>query len=174
MNIHPLFVHFPIGILCLYVFFELLSATRFEKSIKAFEFRALLAVFGSLSAILTLSTGELAEEAIKPSQALHQVIETHSMFATITTAIFIVLAASYVVVWISQKYDHVLSVRLGKLVSLWVLAKSIANILQKKPIRIALALIGLVTITITGGLGASIVYGPNVDPFVTIIYNLFF
>lgn len=141
MNIHPLFVHFPIGILCLYVFFELLSATRFEKSIKAFEFRALLAVFGSLSAILTLSTGELAEEAIKPSQALHQVIETHSMFATITTAIFIVLAASYVVVWISQKYDHVLSVRLGKLVSLWVLQRALPTFYKRNLYELHLRLL---------------------------------
>jgi len=37
-----------------------------------------------------------------------------------------------------------------------------------------LALLGLVLIIITGGLGAAIVYGPNVDPFVNFIYSIFF
>ena len=39
---------------------------------------------------------------------------------------------------------------------------------------ILLALVGLVCITITGGLGGTMVYGPNADPFFGVIYKLMF
>ena len=37
-----------------------------------------------------------------------------------------------------------------------------------------IALVGIVVITITGALGGAIVYGPEVDPIVSVIYHLFF
>ncbi len=37
-----------------------------------------------------------------------------------------------------------------------------------------LALIGIVGITITGTLGGAMVHGPEVDPFVSFVYHLFF
>ena len=34
--------------------------------------------------------------------------------------------------------------------------------------------LGLVAVTITGALGGALVYGPDVDPFVSLIYRLLF
>ena len=42
---------------------------------------------------------------------------------------------------------------------------------QTKPC--GMALLALVGMTVTGALGAAIVYGPTADPFVTFIYHLF-
>jgi len=39
------------------------------------------------------------------------------------------------------------------------------------PVAIVLALAGLVAITVTGGLGGAIVYGPDADPFFKLVYH---
>lgn len=84
MNIHPLFVHFPIGILVLYTAFEFARLKFITKQQFYIPLKSILAILGTAAAL------------------------------------------------------------------------------------------GLVAITITGGLGASIVYGPDVDPVVHFIYSLFF
>jgi uncharacterized membrane protein len=170
MNIHPLFVHFPIGILVLYVAVELLSATRLEHLSYWFPLRAILVIVGSLAAMLTLPTGEMAEHALHLDAQLHQVAETHSLFAGITTAVFGVLGGAYLITAINRSSYA----RKFEAHRTWRFVTRIANIIQKKPLRITLAVAGLAVLTITGGLGAAIALGYNVDPFVTFIYHLFF
>ncbi len=40
------------------------------------------------------------------------------------------------------------------------------------PLVIVLAIAGLVLMTVVGALGASLVYGPEIDPAVSFIYHL--
>jgi hypothetical protein len=49
---------------------------------------------------------------------------------------------------------------------------NLANKLLEFKIIILLALLGLVLITITGGLGGAMVYGPNADPFFKPVFEL--
>ena len=85
-------------------------------------------------------------------------VETHAFFATTATFIFSLLAISY----------------LARLRNMVGIASRIANFILQRKISILLASAGLIAILITGGLGASIVYGPDTDPFVSFVYKLFF
>lgn len=165
MNIHPLFVHFPIGILSLYVGFECLRFKFITKRAAYFEIKTVLSVIGVTSAYLAAGTGDMAEE-LKQITAPEQLplIETHAMYAIATVTTFSILAGSYL-------YESVCKVQKLRAIKKIPLLATLSKYIQKfAPV---LAVVGLVLITITGGLGASIVYGPDVDPFVRFIYNTF-
>jgi uncharacterized membrane protein len=168
MNIHPAFVHFPIALLTVYGVFE---CFRWRKLLVLESWtivKAVLLWVGVIGAFFALQTGDVAESFHRNQRAL---VDVHSSFATATTIIFGVVAVYYVLK-IGDSYFRKIS--LGKKYERFVL-----NILKiqkvfKTPIVIVLALAGLVTLVITGALGASIVYGPDVDPIVSFTYHLFF
>ncbi|MCR4323099.1 MAG: hypothetical protein NUV61_03350 [Candidatus Azambacteria bacterium] len=168
MNIHPLFVHFPIGLLVLYAILEILPLTRWYPQAPWNAIKTILVVVGALGAVIASGTGELAEKLLE-DKSLKGLIEVHSSFAVISTFIFGTLAYSHFIRWISQ-HHHIFEGRLRPLSFLGY----IADIIAKRWIQVMLALIGLTAITITGALGAAIVYGPDADPIVKIIYSLFF
>ncbi|MCA9367330.1 hypothetical protein KC887_03670 [Candidatus Kaiserbacteria bacterium] len=166
MNIHPLFVHFPIALLVMYSLLEIFRLHVITRQPQYFGIKAFLLLTGSVMAVLTAMTGDMAEEIVTKTQpALKDVIETHAMFAGMTVAIFGILAAAYLLEILHNR--HICT----RLVSNKLVRKLVRLVLRLSPL---LAILGLVMITITGGLGASIVYGPDVDPFVTFIYGLFF
>lgn len=166
MNIHPLFVHFPIGILVLYTAFEILRFKILTRQAYYFPLKAILVIAGTLTGLLTLSTGEMAEHIVLATEpGKKDLIEMHAMFGGATITLYAIIAGYYLAIWLKQAgyfmglVNKPLVLKLVKIIS---------------PLVIPLSVVGLVTITITGGLGASIVYGPEVDPFVTFIYHLFF
>jgi hypothetical protein len=57
--------------------------------------------------------------------------------------------------------------------SVWQVLKKLSTGIGYPAVLVLLALAGLCAVTITGGLGGSMVYGPNADPVVTLIYKLF-
>ncbi len=176
MNIHPLFVHFPIGMLVVYGLMELVP----ERWTKYFSWwggakRFLLAA-GLVAAVPTLITGDMASDMIK-GLVPEELIETHEHAAGTTLLIFVVLAGAYLVrLFTETGWGDRMSAWLwkGKLAVMWRLKQRASGWILETPIRPILALAGLISITITGGLGAAIVYGPNIDPVVTFIYKLFF
>lgn len=176
MNIHPLFVHFPIGMLVMYGLMELVPArfvTRFAWWDGAKQF---LLSAGFIAVIPTLITGDMASDLIR-GLVPQQVIERHEMMAGLTTIIFAILASAYLVrLFMRTGWGDRMSAWLwgGKLAFMWRLKQRVAGLILDTPVRPLLALMGLVAITLTGGLGAAIVYGPNIDPAVTFIYSLFF
>ncbi len=163
---HALVVHFPIGLLVIY---SLIEFIRFKKILKLpylFYTKAILLILGTLSAFAASGTGELAGEFFENSRTqLSNLVETHSTFAVITTTVFTILAVAYLYEWLRLENKFVF---IQRIVFLPVLVRFI---IRFSPI---IALIGLIAITITGALGASIVYGPNVDIFARFIYNIFF
>jgi len=125
-------------------------------------------LFGAVGAVIAFGTGEIAEKLLE-DKSLEELIEMHSAFAAISTFIFSILAFSYSVRWLSL-YHKIFEGWLRPLSFL----ELIANIIAIRWITLIGALVGLAAITITGGLGAAIVYGPEADPLVAIIYSLFF
>ena len=181
MNIHPLFVHFPIGILVLYALIELGSVLFCRQSLFVKQLKGVLVLVGAASALVAASFGDSAEELLRANPTLlgHVVdlklVETHAMFAGLTILTFGLLAAAYLVWFVEHStFGSKPFLQSGWVAKLWHLLQAIGRFIRRPWLAALLALAGLVAITITGGLGAAIVYGPAVDPFVQIIYNLFF
>lgn len=165
MNIHPLFVHFPIGLLVTYAFLEMmrlrvLTSQPYYKPLKVF-----LLIAGTAMAYLTAMTGDWAEQMVTETNPdLRDLVERHALFAGTTITIFSLLAGAYILDWATH-YS-----RLRPVVTHRCVRATVRIVFVSAPV---LALLGLAAITITGGLGASIVYGPEVDPIVSMIYSLF-
>lgn len=164
MNIHPLFVHFPIGILVLYTAFEILRFGFITKRPAYFEMKAMLVIIGTITAYLTSFTGEMAEELLSTTDpAKMPLVEVHSRYAGATVVIFSLLAGAYIIALCKQNHRFAFITRIS------FIQKPARLILKIAPL---LATLGLLTITITGALGAALVYGPQVEPVVTFIYTL--
>lgn len=168
MNIHPLFVHFPIAFLMGYVVFEWLPQKKLQKfAPKIQTIKIALLLLGVLSGFVALMTGELAEELVGE----HPVVELHSFFATLTIAIFAVLSVAILWPWTRASLARGLSWLPGS----WLRAiDAVTRVIVKRPIVLLLSLAGFVTLLITGALGGAMVYGPEVDPVVSFVYSLFF
>jgi len=172
--IHPLFVHLPIGLLVIYSIFEMTRFKVVNQQPYWFYTKAILSISGVLMAYLALATGEGAEHLIEETGTDFQksIIETHATLAGATTAIFSILAFSYLIEWLkrSPKANEMMQRRLGNIFSFLV---RLSDLIKKPSLMIILAALGLALLTITGGLGAAMVYGKDVDPIVSFIYSMF-
>ncbi len=161
MNIHPLFVHFPIGLLVVYSLLELASLVPWVKRQQwIFPVKAFLVLAGFCAAIVAYFLGGMAAE-FQPADK-HDLIEMHEHFAGFTLIAYGVLFLGYGAAVLKRARN--LPNRF-----LMTIEKVVAS-----PLAAVLAVIALALITVTGALGAAIALGPDVDPVVTAIYNLFF
>lgn len=145
MDLHPIVVHFPIALLSLYAVFELI---RFKKVIDQpywFYIKAILLICGTLGSYVAILTGPEGEHSILK--------ERHEMFAQLTSFLFTIISSGYLYKWYKPFNRY-------------------SAFIQKPAISIILAFLGLVTITITGGLGGALVYGTHFDPFMAPIFKL--
>lgn len=161
-NLHPLLVHFPIALLTLYAVLECLRIPRLQQAAATFYIKAVLVIIGFVSSIVTYLSGEAIEEMFRGNARIDRLIEAHSSFALATVIVFGILAIAYKIQWIKR------DTKITWLQKLY----PISDILLKPFVCIPLALLGLGLVTVTGALGGSIVYGPNIDPFVSFIYGL--
>jgi uncharacterized membrane protein len=166
MNIHPAFVHFPIALLIVYAILECIRPRYVMERRSWHDIKAAFVLLGTLSAFAALTTGEMAEEIVERTQ--HQLVEMHSLFATISTWIFGLLALAYLIALVTE-HVPALAAQVW-----WEIIKSIGLFIERSYIAIPFALLGIVTLTIAGALGGAIVYGPDADPIVSFIYSLFF
>ena len=173
MNIHPLFVHFPIAMLIVYAICELIRFRAVLAKPYWFYFKAFLVIIGSVSAFVTVKTGQMAEDVIREATGrVSDLIETHSTFALISTWLFTVLALLYIIAWIHKEKPHFFA-SFQFLAVRWLLVCRIARIVFSPAVLVILAVLGLCAISITGALGGAIVYGPDFDPFSKFVYGLF-
>lgn len=154
MNIHPALVHFPIALLSLYAVMELVRFGGFSKQEWWLRAKGLLVVLGTLSSYAATLSGGLAEEMIERGSGLHDLIEAHETAAGATMFFFTILAVVYVASFVPTKYQSIII----RIRDSWLV-----------PI---LAVAGLVAVFVTGALGGALVYGPEADPFVKVVYSL--
>ncbi len=171
LNIHPIFVHFPIALLTVYALVELVRTKTALRSTSIKVLKGFLVTTGTIGAFVAMQTGELAEKTI--GGAPSQLIETHSLFANMTFYVFLVLALIYLlelmdILPIGQK------IRQTKMRAGFEKILGYAQKIIHTPFMPTFALIGLILVTITGALGGAIVYGADIDPVVHFIYSLFF
>ena len=175
MNIHPLIVHFPIALLVAYSVLEI-SGYVWPASRRVawvFPVKAFTLFVGTLAAFVALVTGEIAEELIEGS-ALGYILEVHSLVAGVTTILYVILAAAYLNRVFDKNgwFDRIASSN-AFLAWGWRAKKYIAHLILDTWFLPVVALLALIGITVTGALGAAMVYGPNADPFVSFVYHLF-
>lgn len=171
MDLHPLFVHFPIALLTVYSFFEVLRT--WEKNPHWITVRAVLVVSGVLGAFISLSTGEVAEHLYQGTPELHQILEVHGFMGGATTWIYAILAACYIILWM-ETHTTLLGTPPKAIAKPVVVARKIANTILQSWIAPALAVLGFIALSLTGALGAMLVYGPDFDPITKIVYQLLF
>lgn len=162
MNIHPLFVHFPIAFFVLYALIEVCTP---KKDINSpwHLIKTVLLVAWRIGAQLALMTGEVAEGLMGDSP----MIEMHSLFANITTIAFGINAVIYVWDYIVRRWSSIIQkyklTHYLDLLIIWI---------KKRYLHIVLAVIGLIAVTYTGALWWAIVYGIDVDPVVHFLVTI--
>jgi len=163
-NLHPIFVHFPIALLTVYAVLELARFKKLQERLYAFHVKATLVILGALSTIPAYLTGNEQLESQQPGTAFYRTMVIHSQWALATLVIFCFLAAVKAAEWLLLEWTS-MPERLKKPLG-W------ARYVSRSPLMPILALVGLVCVTVTGALGGSLAYGPDVDPFVSFIYKL--
>lgn len=135
MPLHPLVVHFPIALLLLATVIEIVNL--FLKKDYVSKMGTILVVFGVLSGIVTLLTGDPAEEFAFESwgKGIHDTVELHSFLAGTSVTLFGIVA----VVKLFGKRIKLNQTLIAALVIIFSLA-------------------GSTTLAITGHLGGKIVY----------------
>lgn len=169
MDLHPLFVHFPVALLTVYAVLE--TFRRWTPAEGWRTTRAVLVIVGTAFSFISLSTGEAAEHAFgKPE--LHDVLEMHSLLANVSTWIFAVLAASYVLTNPRVRSTVTRAPAFARR-PLEALARVAGSILRT-PVSIAAAIVGFACLSLVGALGGILAYGPDFDPITSAVYRLLF
>lgn len=169
MDLHPIFVHFPVALITLFAVLEILPfEKKFGKTYFFTKFAFLF--FGVLMSIPAYMTGGIAGEVLERGP-LHDVVELHGFFAGATMVVAIVLFVIYLVRLGTEYTDTLLGRYIAKYVPGAVLAK--LKLVTAKGVCVFLAIVLLLLITATGALGGSMVYGPGVDPIAKMLYKLF-
>lgn len=165
MNIHPIFVHFPIALLTIYALFEIFAWKKLRALSWWVYVKATLLFVGIISSFAALNTGEAAEHLIGRSA----LIEMHSTFATGTVWLFGILALVYLIRFVLESSYIINFPKLQNFLT------AVQNYIDRFSFLIpSFAFVGLVLVTVTGALGGAIVYGPEVDPIVSFVYHFFF
>lgn len=154
LNVHPLIVHLPIGLLTLYSFLEIISVKRLRSLPYWFYVKAILVIFGSAGTFAALASGLLIKD-----QFASKLLDVHYNFAISSIIVFSILALTYLLTWFPVK-------------SLWAPAEKIRLFLMTRPVLFCLSGFGFILLSITGALGGALAYGPEVDPAASFIYHL--
>ncbi|TKB73243.1 MAG: DUF2231 domain-containing protein [Nitrospira sp.] len=129
--IHPIVVHFPIGLLCASVAFDALASRWPTGGLRDTSFYTLVA--GVMSAALAVATGKIEEDAAEEAGVPEWVLELHESLGTVTLVVFVALLGL-------------------RLVMRWGLLKEIRSL------TLGLGVIGIVVLTLTGYWGGELVY----------------
>lgn len=166
MNVHPIFVHFPIALLTLYALIELARFPVLQRMQSLQNTKLFLLFIGTLATIPTLIAGKLAQWSLDVPSNSHtaEIIRTHSYFALSTATLFTILSVAYASKLYLEHHSQTTNSLLIKL----------ATIAKIQPLVLALAFIGVALIFTTGTLGGTIVYGPDLDPITHFVNQVIF
>jgi uncharacterized membrane protein len=137
--IHPIIVHFPIALLTTAIVFEVIEMKTKRAVLR--QAATWLLGLGFLGALAATASGIAAEEAAEGSGVPASAIETHEFFAFVTLAVFAMLLA---IRWLQSK-------------------RRLPDIPR---VFLAIGLVGVVFIGLTGYFGGDLVYryGAGVQP----------
>lgn len=169
-------MHFPIGLLVVYSCIEIAAYfwARLRVQTWLFGVKAFLLFAGILAALAALATGGIAEDLIQGTNPRAFILEVHSPFAVMTTILYLVLAAAYLVrVFDKNGWGNRVVGIDRPFIRIWNIKKYLTYLVLDTWLLPALALLSLVGMVTTGALGAAIVYGPDIDPLVSFVYHLF-
>lgn len=161
INVHPLFVHFPVSLLTIYALLELVPIKKITRQSYWFYVKAVFIILGALSTIPTILAGEVIAGQF---QGVHAIVDLHSTLAITTSVLFGFLATLYILVWAKpflQKQHMEILIQISQF---------FFTPYTTKPG----AIVGLILIILVGTLGGIIAYGPDLDPFTKFVYTLFF
>ncbi len=167
-NIHPIFVHFPIALLCVYSIVAIIPFKKWFPQISWKQIERVLLVIGVLGAFVALATGETAEHLTQPDR---QLVEMHSLFAGISTWVYGILLIAEIFVIITPFLESNQFLQKAPSVFKKVIARLGAFFTQRVVLGV-LAFIGFIAISITGLLGGVLVYGLTADPFAGIVLKM--
>lgn len=170
MNFHPLIVHFPVALLSTYCIFELLRFKRILKSQLFFYIKAVFVILGSISLIPAYLSGEIIQHEFED---VNRVVGVHSAFAKSSIVIFGIIAFFYIVELVGKNQEIIH--KLGNRSTLVLkFTKMVDDIIFRKHIITAFAVIGFFIMMMLGALGGIIAHGQDIDPFTSIVYKLLF
>ena len=123
--IHPMVVHFPIGLLSVSVLFDLLSVRWRTDDLKAASFYTLIAgVAGALGALVT---GGLAEDAVEHRGAAESFVEMHETLGSVAFWLFaglLLLRVAEWMHWIDEQRVLRIAIGLGAVVALFEIGRA--------------------------------------------------
>jgi len=164
MNIHPVFVHFPIALLSLYAIFECIRFRKLMASREWFFVKAAFLLIGSAGALVAALTGSIAKRLYEGNR---HIMSIHSSFASGTIVIFGLLCIVYFIVLLDYFFGQKL--RTGTYGQTWEKVAKIAQALIGGWLVPLLAIVGFCAVSITGALGGIIVYGTDFDIFTQLV-----
>lgn len=170
MNVHPIFVHFPIALLTIYSLLELVPFKKITGQSYWFFVKASFVIIGTLASFAALFTGGMAEDEFGSGAEVHRLISIHSSLATVTVVVYCIISFAYAVSWLEREN------KFGKFAgtNIVLIALKLKSLIFSRYLLIFLSLAGLLGVTVTGALGGALVYGPNIDPVVNFVYHWFF
>ena len=163
-NFHIFIVHFPVGLLSLYVFLEVLSIFKIAYKKQSLEItKAILLVTGVVGAILSRITGDSISHALRP-YIDRKTLMLHEGMSLWIVVVFGIIALVYMLTLIetfpeiTQKKWYTSPVE--KVVHT---LKKYTALLQKRFMLVALSLIGFILLLLTGALGGILAHGCSTD-----------
>ncbi len=187
-NLHPLFVHFPIALFTVFALLEMIPSKRLRENHTFFLIKFFILFVGFIAVWPTLMSGEAVEHMFAATSENGKIVTIHSMWASISVFFFGVLAIAYLVEWFRQYEERIMQHqspfgraygRLRGFVTktyfidkFWALIMRIQSKIFSTPVLVILAFLGLLSLTVTGALGAFLVHGAGVDPIVNLFYKL--
>lgn len=166
MDVHPLFVHFPIALLFVWSLIEISQVHRWIKSVDWKSAKGVLLTVGTVGAYFAKETGEIARDQVTK---ISPTLAWHETFAKTTFALyFLFLVEIILTVCISQIKNRKISIPhwTHDLMSLY------QKIIGFLPIRLPLVVIALTVLTVTGVLGGTLVYGNSADPIAPYVLSI--
>ncbi len=145
-------IHFPIALLTLYCVFEILSFRKLSEKSYWFFVKAVLVSFGTLGSIAGVISGLFSTHLVRGVP----LIEMHLRFSLASVLAFTLVSIPYLLAWFGKPDEVILA----------------SKIIFRRGIMIPVALVGLVLIVITGGLGGAITYGTQFDPTMAPVFKL--